>query len=78
MWRCSCMMEFSVADGVADAPQMAAAELAKENAYGLILGKGREVFNLENEPQELRDRYGRNTFGQECLAARRSGPRSNP
>ncbi len=57
--------------GVADAPQMAAAELAKENAYGLILGKGREVFNLENEPQELRDRYGRNTFGQECLAARR-------
>jgi hypothetical protein len=57
--------------GLADVPEMAAAEEAKQKAYGLILGKGREVFNLENEPTELRDRYGRNTFGQECLAARR-------
>ena len=57
--------------GIADAPEMAAAEEAKQKAYGLILGKGREVFNLENEPTVLRDRYGRNTFGQECLAARR-------
>ena len=40
-------------------------------AIKLILGKGKEVFNLANEPTELRDRYGRNTFGQECLAARR-------
>ena len=38
---------------------------------GNILGKGREVFNLANEPTVLRDRYGRTTFGQECLAARR-------
>lgn len=57
--------------GLADAPAMAAAEEARENAYGLILGRGREVFNLDNEPKALRDRYGRNTFGQECLAARR-------
>ncbi len=57
--------------GLADVPEMAAAEEAKKKAYGLILGKGREVFNLENEPTELRDRYGRHTFGQECLAARR-------
>ena len=57
--------------GLADVPEMDAAESAKKNAYGLILGKGREVFNLENEPTALRDRYGRNTFGQECLAARR-------
>jgi hypothetical protein len=57
--------------GLADVPEMAAAEEARQNAYGLILGRGREVFNLENEPTELRDRYGRNTFGQECLAARR-------
>jgi hypothetical protein len=57
--------------GLADVPEMAAAEEARQNAYGLILGSGREVFNLENEPTELRDRYGRNTFGQECLAARR-------
>ena len=57
--------------GLADVPEMADAETAKQKAYGLILGKGREVFNLDNEPTELRDRYGRNTFGQECLAARR-------
>jgi hypothetical protein len=57
--------------GLADVPEMADAEAAKQKAYGLILGKGREVFNLENEPTVLRDRYGRNTFGQECLAARR-------
>lgn len=57
--------------GLAEVPEVADAEGAKQNAYGLILGKGREVFNLENEPAVLRDRYGRNTFGQECLAARR-------
>ncbi len=57
--------------GLADAPAMAEAEAAKQKAYGLILGRGKEVFDLANEPTELRDRYGRNTFGQECLAARR-------
>jgi len=57
--------------GLADVPEMAAVEKAKQKAYGLILGRGKEVFNLANEPTALRDRYGRNTFGQECLAARR-------
>ena len=57
--------------GLADDPEMAAAETAKQKAYGLILGSGKEVFNLANEPTELRDRYGRHTFGQQCLAARR-------
>jgi hypothetical protein len=56
---------------LADVPDMAAIAEAKEKAYGLILGEGKEVFNLDNEPKGLRDRYGRNTFGQECLAARR-------
>ncbi len=57
--------------GLADTPKVADAEGARDNAYGLILGRGREVFNLDNEPAALRDRYGRNTFGQQCLAARR-------
>ena len=57
--------------GLADVPEMADAEEARQKAYGLILGKGREVFDLSNEPTVIRDRYGRNTFGQECLAARR-------
>ncbi|NLF69316.1 MAG: DUF1501 domain-containing protein [Candidatus Anammoximicrobium sp.] len=57
--------------GLAEVPDMAAIAEAKERAYGLILGQGKEVFNLDNEPKALRDRYGRHTFGQECLAARR-------
>jgi len=52
-------------------PELAAAAAAKQRAYDLILGEGREVFNLEKEKPALRDRYGRHTFGQDCLAARR-------
>jgi hypothetical protein len=29
------------------------------------------AFNLDKEPEKLRDAYGRNTFGQACLLARR-------
>ncbi len=57
--------------GLADDPKMTDVEKARQKAYGLILGEGKEVFNLKNEPAALRNRYGRNTFGQECLAARR-------
>lgn len=49
----------------------AAAEQAKRQAYEMILGDGRKVFDLAQEKPELRDRYGRHTFGQDCLAARR-------
>ncbi len=52
-------------------PRIADVEEAKEAAYELILGKGKEVFDLSTEEAELRDRYGRNTFGQECLVTRR-------
>jgi len=31
----------------------------------------REAFNLEAEPRDLRDRYGRHPYGQSCLLARR-------
>ncbi len=46
-------------------------EAAKKQAYELILGEGKEVFDLTKEKPELRDRYGHHTFGQDCLAARR-------
>jgi uncharacterized protein (DUF1501 family) len=58
-------------EGLAPTPQLAAAEEARKQAYELILGSGREVFDLSKEKPELRDRYGRHTFGQECLVARR-------
>ena len=51
--------------------QVAATQEAKEAAYELILGKGKEVFDLSKEKPELREQYGKNTFGQECLVARR-------
>jgi hypothetical protein len=34
-------------------------------------GKARDAFALEQEKREVRDRYGRNTFGQSLLLARR-------
>ena len=41
-------------------------------ALGLVLsGRAREAFDLAKESNEMRDRYGRNTFGQCCLLARR-------
>jgi len=43
-----------------------------DKALGLILsGRAREAFNLKKESDAMRDRYGRNTFGQSCLLARR-------
>ncbi|MBM4103435.1 MAG: DUF1501 domain-containing protein [Planctomycetes bacterium] len=43
----------------------------QDNAYNLILGDARKLFDLSQESNELRDRYGRNWFGQSCLMARR-------
>lgn len=41
-------------------------------ALSLILsGRAREAFDLKKETDETRDHYGRNTFGQSCLLARR-------
>ncbi len=43
-----------------------------DQALNLIVsGRAREAFNLSSESADLRDRYGRNTFGQSCLLARR-------
>ena len=47
------------------------AESYKDKAYSLILGDSKKAFDLSEEKDDLRDRYGRNQFGQSCLAARR-------
>ena len=52
-------------------PELRGAREAEEKAYNLILGEGKAVFDLAKEDAKLRDRYGRHTFGQDCLAARR-------
>lgn len=51
---------------------------SEEQAYHLILGDAGKVFDLSQEKDELRDRYGRNTFGQSCLMARRLVERGVP
>jgi hypothetical protein len=51
---------------------------AEEGAYELILGDAGKVFDLSQETSELRDSYGRTTFGQACLVARRLVERGVP
>jgi hypothetical protein len=51
-------------------PEMVLSARARKEAFEMIEG-GREVFDLDKEKPELRARYGRHTFGQDCLAARR-------
>jgi hypothetical protein len=58
--------------------QLAAFKEAEKQAYDLILGDAGKVFDLAQEKDELRERYGRNTFGQSCLAARRLVQRGVP
>jgi len=52
-------------------PRLAMAEKSRTEAYDLMLGDAGLVFNLAEESDETRLRYGRNKFGQSCLAARR-------
>ena len=59
-------------------PQLVAADQCEKQAYDLILGDAGKVFDLSQEKDDLRDRYGRTTFGQDCLAARRLVERGVP
>jgi hypothetical protein len=43
----------------------------ERKAYDLILGDAGKLFDLNQEAPDMRERYGRNTFGQACLMARR-------
>jgi hypothetical protein len=54
-----------------DNPQFEKLDQCEENAYNLMFGDARKLFDLSEEKDEIRNRYGRNTFGQSCLVARR-------
>jgi hypothetical protein len=58
--------------------QLVASEQCEKQAYDLILGDAGKVFDLSEEKNDLRERYGRNTFGQSCLMARRLVERGVP
>jgi hypothetical protein len=58
--------------------QLVASARCEAQAYDLILGDAGKVFDLTQETDALRDRYGRSTFGQSCLMARRLVERGVP
>jgi hypothetical protein len=51
---------------------------AYDRAVRLMRTSARAAFNLEEEPAQIRDGYGRNLFGQGCLLARRLVERGVP
>lgn len=67
----------SFADHRSDAP-LASRRAAYERAMKLMRPASVEAFDLETEDPALRDRYGRNLFGQGCLLARRLVERGVP
>jgi hypothetical protein len=54
-----------------DAPPLEELDKAEANAYDMMFGDTRKLFDLAEETNETRESYGRNTFGQACLMARR-------
>ena len=51
---------------------------AYQQAVKMMRSETAKAFKLDEEPQELRDAYGRNNFGQGCLLARRLVERGVP
>jgi hypothetical protein len=51
---------------------MAAMDEFEQSAWSMLTSEhARRAFDLSLEPPEVRDRYGRNQWGQQCLLARR-------
>ena len=53
------------------APAVSLRQSAFERAVRLMRSPRSQAFNLDSEPANLRDAYGRHKFGQSCLLARR-------
>jgi hypothetical protein len=52
-------------------PHFKKLDQCEKNAYDIMFGDGRKLFDLSTAKDEVREKYGRNTFGQSCLMARR-------
>ena len=68
----------TLGQAMAGNPQLVPLKSSETKAYDLILGEAGKVFDLTEEPDDLRLLYGRTTFGQSCLAARRLVERGIP
>ena len=56
---------------ISSCPELQSFETALAEAQAVLSGSDAQAFNLNLESAETRERYGRNRFGQCCLAARR-------
>lgn len=53
-------------------------EMVYDNSLRMVQGGAAAAFDLSQEPNEVREAYGRGTFGQGCLLARRLVERGVP
>lgn len=70
-------METKFLTGRPDTPAQAHFS-AYERAVRMMKSQSARAFKLDEEPDRVRDRYGRNLFGQGCLLARRLVERGVP
>ncbi len=68
----------SLAREMEDDKRFAAMDSYQEKAYGLLLGDAKKAFDMSEESDAVREKYGRNNFGQSCLLARRLVERGVP
>lgn len=61
----------SLGRAMPDNPRFKDMDKCEDKAYDLMFGDARKLFDLAEEKDALRDKYGRSTFGQACLIARR-------
>ena len=61
----------SLGKALPDDPNFELLDRCEDKAYDMILGETGKIFDLTTEPDVMREQYGRNTFGQSCLMARR-------
>ncbi len=61
----------SLGKAMPDAASFREFDRCEQKAYDLMFGDARKLFDLTTEKDEAREAYGRNTFGQSCLMARR-------
>jgi hypothetical protein len=68
----------TLGNAMKDDPSVKELASGEEQAYELISGDAGKVFDLSQEKDEVKESYGRNTFGQSCLVARRLVERGVP
>ena len=60
------------AGGLAETPLTDARDRFSDQAYALLTSdSAQEAFRIDDEPESVRERYGRSPLGQSCLLARR-------